>query len=164
MTTVTICLSPLAWKVLRRDYRYDGSAVDISGSWLYHLLTSCLRRTETRTAAECRKKPVGLVAGRIYISDYDDARYGHFVRLDRQAAISNTICAIERDNLCRLIAAMTAFGHVSRRAATLFYLDKFDYSESEINYEKIRQHYKRHYLHVEQSYIKDFQAINQHES
>lgn len=164
MQIITLSLSPLAKHVLLRDYPYDGHAVNLLGSWIYPYITASLQRREVHTAAEVTKKLDGVVRCPIYISDYDENRYGHFIRLDRQASISKTICAIETDKLCRLIASMTAFGHVSRRAATLFYLDKFDYSESEINYEKIRQHYKRHYLHVEQSYIKDFQDINQHES
>ena len=40
--TIDIALHPLAWKVLRQQYHYDGKAVDVGNGWLYSVIVQGL--------------------------------------------------------------------------------------------------------------------------
>lgn len=160
MNTVTLHLKPMAWKILKRDFPFDGTAVDITRSHIYPFLISCLQHRHVYTAAELRRRPVGLEEGKVYITDYDFDRYGACVRSDRQASLSKIICDHEKDIICRHVAALHVYAGVSRRAAMRHILAENDFDFADLNLEALKKHYQRHYLTLENKFWSDLQHIN----
>lgn len=164
MNTTTIYMKPLAWKVLKRQYEFDGHAVELTKSWIYPIIASGLRHRHTYTAAELRRKPVRMEKGNVYITDYDFRRFGCYLPMSIQTNISNTICRLEMDHICRLVCAMHVFGGIPKRAATLHYLAKFGYDFSDLNADQLKKHYQRHFANIERYYMEDIQQIKSEEN
>lgn len=162
--TATLNMKPLAWKVLKREYGFDGVAVELTSSWVYPIIASSLKRHLTYTAAELRRRPQGMVEGKVYITDYDFRRYGFHLPIAVQTNISNTVCRQEMDHICRLVCAMHVFGGVSKRAAMMHYLAVYGYDFEDLNPEQLKKHYQRHFANIEKGYREDIQQIKMYET
>lgn len=158
---VDVKLQPLSWRVLREQFPYDGTAVDLGQSWLYNMVTQCLRRHPVTAAWEVSRTLQGLVDGRIYISEYDAHRYGEYLSLARQATLSVLIFRRERERLCQLTATAHIMAGVSRDTAMRHFLDKAGYDESELSFAALRKHYQRHYRHFESDMRQDLSELRE---
>lgn len=143
--TIDILMRPLAWHALRRDFDYDGFAVDLGRSWAYNIITQGLQRTYKASPWEFSRQPKDAVKGKIYISKYDADRFGHFMSLTRQANFACIIYEMERTRLCQLTAFAHVIGGISRDAAMRHFLDIDNISEEELAYQTLRKHYQRNY-------------------
>lgn len=149
--TVELWLHPLAWHVLRRDYAYDGRAVDVKG-WLYNMVCQGLQRQMVVTASELRRQRKGLVKGAVYISIYDYQHLGCYLRLSRQANISTAIYRQERERLCHLAAILANTKGISNNRAIREILIAEDISDEELSYEALKKYYQRKCGHLNEFY------------
>ena len=165
--TVDIKLHPLSWKVLQRQYHYDGYAVDLGRGWLYKMVLQCLRRHPVMAPWEFGRTPQGLVDGKVYILEYDHNRYGGYLSIARQKSLSDIIERQERERLCLLTATAHIYAQVPRDTAMRYFLDKEGYDDSEIAFPTLRKHYQRHFRHFEDDMLHDLKELkskNQHKS
>lgn len=158
---IDIKLHPLSWRVLKEQYDYDGNAVDLGKSWLYGIVTQCLRRHPVVAAWEFSRMPQGMVSGRIYITEYDYNRYGGYLSIAKQANLSLIIFRKERERLCLLTATAHVMAGVGRDTAMRHFLQKAGYEESEMSFAALRKHYQRHYRHFESDIYQDYRELKQ---
>ncbi len=156
---VDIKLHPLSWHVLQKQYGFDGIAVDLGKSWLYNIVTQCLRRHPVMSPWEFNRMPQGMVDGKVYILEYDCNRYGSYMSMAKQANLSVIIYRRERERLCHLTATAHVMAGVSRDTAMRYFLDKEDYDEDEISFAALRKHYQRHYRQYEEDISNDFNQL-----
>lgn len=159
--TVDIALHPLAWKVLREQYSYDGTAVDVGHGWLYSVIVQGLERKHIITAGELRRRPKGLVDGKVYIYYDDFIRYGRFIRLTKQANISRVIYRKERERLCYQIAVFHVATGIERNKVMRHFLDKHGIEEDELSFEALKKYYQRKFRHKEEDYLQDIKQLNE---
>lgn len=159
--TIDIKLQPLAWRVLREEFHYDGTAVDLGQSWLYNIVTLCLRRHPVTAAWEIGRSLQGMVDGKIYITDYDFNRYGGYMSTAKMANLSLIIFRREREKLCRLTATSHIMAGVSRDTAMRHFLIKGGYTDEEITFAALRKHYQRHYRHFEDDILHDLKELKE---
>lgn len=157
--TITINLHPLAWRVLRREYIFDGYAVDLGKSWVYNMVAQGLQKKQVITATEIKKKPSGMVEGRIYIYEENLIRFGGYIRLSRQANISAAIYKVERERLCNMVAIAHCYGGVPKDTAMRYFLEKYDYDEGDLPFATLKKYYQRHYADSEIEYETDIEEI-----
>lgn len=157
---VDIKLHPLAWRVLKEQYHYDGTAVELGDSWLYNVLTATLRRHQVIAPWEFSRMPQGLIDGRVYISDYDYQRYGCYMSISKQINFSMIIAKRERERLCQLTATAHIMAGVSRDTAMRYFLEKEGYEDNEISFATLRKHYQRHHRHFEEDMLHDLKELN----
>lgn len=157
---VDIKLQPLAWHVLKKEYAYDGIAVDLGRGWLYNIVTQCLRRHPVISPWEFNRAPQGMVDGKIYILEYDYNRFGGYMSMAKQANLSMIIFRKERERLCHLTATAHVMAGVSRDTAMKYFLEKEDYEDSEITFAALRKHYQRHYRHFEDDIYNDLKELS----
>ena len=157
--TVDIKLQPLAWKVLKKQFNYDGNAVDLGRGWLYNIVTQCLRRHPVISPWEFSRMPQGMVDGKLYILEYDYNRYGGYMSISKQANLSLIIFRRERERLCHLTATAHVMGEVSRDTAMRYFLEKEGYEDDEISFAALRKHYQRHYRHYEDDILHDLKEL-----
>lgn len=151
----------MVWEFLRSIGTHDKLAVQIPQShrYLYQLITSNLEREQIQSAAAINRHCSKMVKGNIYITDYDAHRFGTYIRIERQAAISHYIYNAECDRMCHLILYAHLFAGISINAATRLILEKY-YPESDENFaETIKKRYQRHYTDLEQRTIQEIQQI-----
>lgn len=158
--TIDIALHPLAWKVLMQQYNYDGKAVDVGHGWLYCLIVQGLERQHVITSGELRKKPKGLVDGKVYIYADDFLRYGRHLRLSRQANISRVIYRKERERLCNQIAVFHIATGIERNKVMRHFLEKADLQEDELSFEALKKYYQRHYRQKEDDILHDIKELS----
>lgn len=158
--TIDIALHPLAWKVLMQQYHYDGKAVDVGHGWLYSLIVQGLERQHVITSGELRKKPKGLVDGKVYIYADDFLRYGRFLSLSRQANISRVLYKKERENICNKIAVFHVATGIERNKVMRYFLEKADIQEEELSFEALKKYYQRHYRQKEDDILHDIKELN----
>ena len=157
--TVDIKLHPLAWQVLKQQYKYDGIAVDLGKSWLYKVFVASLRRHPVVAPWEFSRMPQGLVDGRVYITDYDFQRYGGHMGIAKQLNFSMIVTKRERERLCLLTATAHVMAGISRDTAMRYFLEKEGYEEDEISFAALRKHYQRHYRHYEDDILHDLKEL-----
>lgn len=161
MTTIDIYLQPMVWEFLRGIGTADSRAVAIPQSHrhLYQLITSNLEHELVQSAAAINRHCSRMVKGSIYITDYDASRYGVYIRIDRQAAISHYIYNAECDRLCQLIMHAHLFAGISVNAATRHFLEKYFPESGDLMVETIKKRYQRHYTMLEPDIISELQSI-----
>lgn len=157
--TIDISLHPMAWKMLKRHYSYDGIAVDVGNGWLYSVIVQGLERKQIITSGELRKKAKGLVEGKVYIYTDDFMRYGRYLRLSRQANISRAIYKAERDRLCNEIAVLHVATGIERNKVMRYFLDKEDLEEAELSFEALKKYYQRHHRQNEDDILQDIKEL-----
>lgn len=158
--TIDIALHPLAWKVLKQQYHYDGKAVDVGSDWLYSLIVQGLEKRQVITSGETRKKPKQLVDGKVYIYTDDFLRYGRFLRLSRQANISRVLYRKERESICNKIAVFHVATGIERNKVMRYFLEKADIQEDELSFEALKKYYQRHYRQKEDDILHDIKELN----
>lgn len=158
--TIDIALHPLAWKVLRQQYHYDGKAVDVGNGWLYSVIVQGLERRQVITSGEQRKRPKQLVDGKVYIYADDFLRYGRYLRLSRQANISRALFRKERERLCEQIAVFHVATGIERNKVMRYFLEKADIEEDELSFEALKKHYQRHYRQKEDDILHDIKELS----
>jgi hypothetical protein len=147
---VDIALHPVAWKVLRGKYSYDGTAVDVGHGWLYSLIVQSLEHRHIILAGELKRNPIKMVRGAVYISERDYLHHGGYIRLSRQANISRAIYRMERDIMCNKIAVMYATTGIERNKIMRQILDEHDLAEDEMSFEALKKYYQRNYRQKEE--------------
>lgn len=157
---VDIHMQPLAWRVLKEQFHYDGTAVELGSGWLYNVLTASLRRHPVVAPWEFSRMPQGLADGRVYISDYDFQRYGGFMSIAKQLNFSMIVTGRERERLCQLTATAHIMAGISRDTAMRYFLEKEGYEDDEISFAALRKHYQRHYRHFEDIILHDLKELN----
>lgn len=158
--TIDIALHPLAWKVLKKEYHFDGKAVDVGSGWLYYLILQGLERQQVITP--CRDKsrfPKNLIKGKIYIYYEDSLRCGRFMRLPRQANISRVIFRQKREQLCQAVAVFHIATGIERNKVMRHFLEKEGIEEEELSFEALKKHYQRHYRHKEDALLQDINEL-----
>lgn len=163
--TVDIKLHPLSWHVLKKQYNFDGEAVDLGKGWLYDIVTQCLRRHPVMSPWEFSRTPQGMTDGKVYILEYDYNRYGGYMSIAKQTKLSTIIFCRERERLCNLTATAHVMAGVARDTAMRYFLDKEGYDDNEISFAALRKHYQRHYRHFEDDIMHDLTQLtnqNQH--
>lgn len=148
--TIDIMLHPLAWHALRRDFPFDGTAVDLGRSWAYNIITQGLQRSYKAAPWEFSRQREAATYGKIYITQYDAERYGLHMSLTRQANFSCIIYRLERQRLCQLTAYAHVMGGFSRDAAMRHFLDIDDIADQEITFQSLRKYYQRNYRQNEE--------------
>lgn len=158
--TVDIALHPLVWKLLKSQYSFDGHAVDVGHDWLYSLIVSSLERRHIITASELRRRPKGIVDGKVYIYYEDFIRYGGYIRSARQANISRVIYRQERERLCQTVAVFHIATGIERNKVMRYFLEKEGIEEDELSFETLKKHYQRNYRHKEDDYYLAIKEMN----
>ncbi len=160
--TIDIALHPLAWKVLKQQYHFDGKAVDVSHGWIYSLILQGLERNQIITPIRDKARlPKNLISGKVYIYYDDILRYGRFMRLPRQANISRALYRYERERLCHQIAVFHVATGIERNKVMRHFLDSEDIEEEELSFEALKKHYQRHYRHKEERILLDIRQLNE---
>lgn len=158
--TVDIKMHPLSWHVLKKQYNFDGTAVDLGSGWLYKIVTQCLRRRPVMSPWEFSRTLQGMVDGKVYILEYDYNRYGGYMSIAKQANLSVIISRKERERLCYLTATAHVMASISRDTAMRYFLEKEGYEEDEITFAALRKDYQRHYRHFEDDILHDLNQLN----
>lgn len=153
-------MHPLSWHVLKIQYNFDGTAVDLGSGWLYNIVTQCLRRRPVMSPWEFSRTLQGMVDGKVYILEYDYNRYGGYMSIAKQANLSVIISCKERERLCNLTATAHVMAGISRDTAMRYFLEKEGYEENEITFAALRKHYQRHYRHFEDDILHDLNQLN----
>ena len=159
--TIEIALHPLAWKMLKKEHYFDGKAVDVGRGWLYYLILQGLERQQV--VIPCRDKsrlPKNLTKGKIYIFYEDSLRYGHFMRLPRQANISRVLLRLKKERLCQAVAVFHIATGIERNKVMRHFLEKEGIEEEELSFEALKKHYQRHYRHKEQLLSQELNELN----
>lgn len=157
--TIDINLHPLAWKVLKNEYDFDGKAVDVGKGWLYYLILQGLEREQVVIPYRDKSRlPKNLVKGKVYIYYEDSLRYGQFLRLPRQANISRVLVSKFREKICQTVAVFHIATGIDRNKVMRRFLENEDVEEEEMSFEALKKHYQRHYRHKEKDLL---QYINE---
>jgi len=156
---VALRFHPMVWKVLKKEYGYDGMAVDLSGSWIYPMITMALEREEFLSSREERRISAQMQEDYVYVSIYDIRRFGCNIRLSRMAAISTTIYQREREKICHVVAAMTASGLVTRQEAMREILMREDFDEEDLRLDTLKKQYIRNFRHIEEAYCEIYKDL-----
>ena len=157
--TVDIALHPLAWKVLRQQYGYDGTAVDVGHSWLYSLIVQGLEHRHIILAGEIKRKRLNMVHGAVYISERDYLHHGGYLRMSRQANISRAIYRMERDTMCNQIAVVHMATGIERNKVMRQILDEHDLTEDEMSFEALKKYYQRNYRQKEEAILNTIREL-----
>ena len=155
--SISIALHPLAWKLLRQQYRYDGTAVDLGNGWLYTLIVQGLKRRPILGAAEIRH-PTPFEKGSIYITQRDYLHHGDYLPLHLQAKISLSIYRHELHAICQQVALIHVATGIARNIIMRQILEDHHLEEEDIKFGTLKKHYQRNYRQKE-PYIS--QSINQ---
>lgn len=161
-TTIEIALHPLAWKMLKKDYHFDGKAVDVGMGWLYYLIVQGLERQQV--VIPCRDKsrlPKNLIKGKIYIFYEDSLRYGHFMRLPRQANISRVLLKQKKEQLCQTVAVFHIAKDLPRNKVMRHFLEKEGIDDDELSFEALKKHYQRHYRRKEDLLLQEIKELSE---
>jgi hypothetical protein len=156
--TIDCLLTKGAWTVLRRECRYDGVGVDVTGSPWYIMVRLMLRREEVMRGGYARLQITDGEPGKLYVRQEDVRRLGHYISIENQANLNYVILLRERERICEEVRAAKVFGGIARDAAIDYYLTKHDLDE-EIKYGTMRKWYQRRYVHTEESYYDDIQHL-----
>lgn len=157
--TVDIALHPVVWKVLQQDYNFDGNAVDVGHDWLYLLIVQSLEREQVITAGELRRRPKGLVAGKVYIYYDDYIHHGRYLRLNRQANISRIVYRRERERLCQEVAMLHVACGIERNRAMRHFLEKRGLEDEELSFEALKKYYQRNYRQKEDDILNEITEL-----
>lgn len=158
--TIDISMHPLAWRVLKRDYQYDGRAVDVGKGWLYYLILQGLERQQVLTPIRDKSRlPKNLVKGKIYILYEDSLRCGRHMRLPRQANISRVLLRQEKERICWAVAVMHVATGIERNKVMRHFLEKDGIEEEEMSFEALKKHYQRHHRQKEDSIMLDIKEL-----
>ncbi len=159
--TIELALHPIAWKMLKKDYHFDGKAVDVGRGWLYYLILQGLERQQVLTPMRDKSRmPKNLVKGKIYILYEDSLRYGRYMRLPRQANISRVLFKQKREQLCLQVAIFHIATDIERNKLMRHFLEKEDIEEDELSFEALKKHYQRHYRQKEDAIINEIKTLN----
>lgn len=159
--TIELALHPIAWKMLKKDYHFDGKAVDVGRGWLYYLILQGLERQQVLTPMRDKSRmPKNLVKGKIYILYEDSLRYGRYMRLPRQANISRVLFKQKREQLCLQVAIFHIAADIERNKLMRHFLEKEDIEEDELSFEALKKHYQRHYRQKEDAIIHEIKTLN----
>lgn len=156
---VDIKLHPLAWRVLKENYSYDGKAVDLGKGWMYNLITQGLQRQYNVAPWEFKRQRIDTVDGKVYISNYDAERFGCYISLTRAANISSIIYKRERERLCSLTMMAHVIGGIKRDVAMRHFLWKEGYNDNEMSFEALKKYYQRHFRNKEDSMYLDMREL-----
>lgn len=158
--TIELALHPIAWKMLKKDYHFDGKAVDVGRGWLYYLILQGLERQQVLTPMRDKSRmPKKLVKGKIYILYEDSLRYGRYMRLPRQANISRVLFKQKREQLCLQVAIFHIATDIERNKLMRHFLEKEDIEEDELSFEALKKHYQRHYRQKEDAIIHEIKTL-----
>jgi len=159
--TIELALHPIAWKMLKKDYHFDGKAVDVGRGWFYYLILQGLERQQVLTPMRDKSRmPKNLVKGKIYILYEDSLRYGRYMRLPRQANISRVLFKQKREQLCLQVAIFHIAADIERNKLMRHFLEKEDIEEDELSFEALKKHYQRHYRQKEDAIIHEIKTLN----
>ncbi len=159
--TIELALHPIAWKMLKKDYHFDGKAVDVGRGWLYYLILQGLERQQVLTPMRDKSRmPKNLVKGKIYILYEDSLRYGRYMRLPRQANISRVLFKQKREQLCLQVAIFHIAADIERNKLMRHFLEKEDIEEDELSFEALKKHYQRYYRQKEDAIIHEIKTLN----
>lgn len=159
--TIELALHPIAWKMLKKDYHFDGKAVDVGRGWLYYLILQGLERQQVLTPMRDKSRmPKNLVKGKIYILYEDSLRYGRYMRLPRQANISRVLFKQKREQLCMQVAIFHIATDIERNKLMRHFLEKEEIEEDELSFEALKKHYQRHYRQKEDAIIHEIKTLN----
>lgn len=160
MVTIDCLMTRGAWAVLRRDYPFDGTAVDITGSPWYMVVRMMLRREEVTRAGYARTILTDGVSGKLYVTKDDVRRLGHHIAIEKMAQLSCAIVAREREKICEEVRMAKVFGGLPRDTAIDYFLLKHGMDE-EIKFATLKKWYQRRYADTEEEFEKDYQHIMQ---
>ena len=161
-TTIEIALHPLAWKMLKKEYHFDGKAVDVGKGWLYYLILQGLERQQV--VIPCRDKsrlPKNLIKGKIYIFYEDSLRYGQYMRLPRQANISRVLLRLKKERLCQTVAVFHIATGAKRNKVMRHFLEKEGIDDDELSFEALKKHYQRHYRQKEDLLLQEIKELRE---
>ena len=165
--TIELALHPLAWKVLKRDYHYDGRAVDVGRGWLYYIILQGLERQQVLTPMRDKSRmPKNLVKGKVYILYEDSLRFGRYMRLPRQANISRMLYRQKKEQLCQQVALFHVATEneyekgIERNKLMRHFLETEGIEEDELSFEALKKHYQRHYRQKEEIIRHEIKQLN----
>lgn len=163
MTTIQVYLQPMVWEFLERIGNKDQQAVKIPTTHrhIYYLFVNCLEHQRELNNKYEQRFLAKMTPGNIFITDYDRERYGSFIRLDRQAAISHLIYNMECDRLCQLILNAHLFTGASINASAIHFLEKYYPENGDLMLDMIKKRYQRNYSTLEQDTLHDIQLIKE---
>ena len=152
--TIEIALHPLAWRLMKQEYHFDGRAVDVGKGWLYYLILQGLERQEVvSTFRDKARLPKNLKKGKVYIFREDAQRCGVHMRMPRQANISRVLVKLEREKICQAVAIFHVTTGIDRNKVMRHFLEKEGVEEEDLSFEAIKKHYQRHYRQNEESLL-----------
>lgn len=160
MVSIECLLTSGAWHILRRDCRFDGVGVDVTGSTWYMMVRLMLRREEVTRAGYASLRITDGVRGKLYVTREDVRRLGHYISIENQAHLNSAILLRERERICEEVRMAKVFGGLGRDAALDYFLIKHGLDE-EIKFATLRKWYQRRYVETEEEFYKDLQYIKE---
>lgn len=155
--TVTLHLSPLASRIIERDFAKERYGYDVSKSYIYDIIKSQLCRTpQTPSIGD------DYTEKSIFITQKDFFVYGCHIKADGHKAISHIIEKMTRIEICNFVAVATASG-AKRDTAIKHYLFENDIDE-QLNFHAVKKYYQRNCMQLENMYRQLFAEMKKKEN